>query len=234
MVRAERGRKPSRRDAGRYLARVLGMNPLREAEAIVERRNRFLGLAGPGDGSGEGAEVMQRRDEARRAIESLRETFWSSELETLKQRLDGLELAVFPELQAAAERLRTVLAHRPAFPRLPAHPASDAELFDALKQLVVLPPREAAPLRERLLRMTASPRRRKRFQKMVKMIRREFPEIHALECDWFDEIAKAKQPKLVDGRTRESRFSIDTEGVPWWIYSLIIFAILMLIRTLGR
>ena len=97
-----------------------------------------------------------------------------------------------PELQTALDRLKMVSTFRSDFETLGTHPAKVDNLLLALKRLVIVPPKQAGALKESYLKKVADGKALKDIQKMVAVIRKEFPNLYRMEADFLDSVAKVK------------------------------------------
>jgi hypothetical protein len=221
--------------AVQHLKQVLALNPLFEAETILERRHRFLGItvrravARVADSE----QSSEQRELARRMIDDVRNKFWGMPLETLRAHLDAVDFRPFPELKAAADRLRMVATFRPDFPRLAQHPKTHLSLFGFFKNAVVLPPREAGAYKERCLQNLAASDALKVCQNMVRMMRKEFPDLYQLESDWLSQIGKLKRAKGGDVYVPSSGESFGF-SVPGWLIWVIVVLVLRIIMAAMR
>jgi hypothetical protein len=130
-------------------------------------------------------------------------------------------------LKAATDRLRLVATFRPEFPRLAQHRKTDLSLFRFFKTAVVLPPREAGPYKERCLQHLASSDTLKTCQKMVHMMRKEFPSLYQLESDFLGQVLKLK------ARRQSVEYAIASDGEGWGIPAWLIgVVVLVVIRAL--
>lgn len=213
-----------------YLKQVLTLNPLAEAETILDRRHRFLGIAvrQPLTRTADEGKSSEQRAIARRVIDEVRTKFWNMPLESLRSQLDAVDFRPFPELKMAADRLRLVATFRPDFPRLAQHPKTHLSLFGFFKNAVVLPPREAGAYKERCLQNLSASDALKVCQKMVRMMQKEFPDLYQLEPDWLGQVLKLKRARG-DVYVRSGGESIGFSVPGWliWVIACIIIRIIM-------
>jgi hypothetical protein len=189
-----------RTDAERnaYLRAVLQMNPLHRAEEVLALRNRYCRVRRPAArAAATEADPRELRQQAVDGLQRVRELFWKERLTVLQQTLDGLPLKAFPDLRKAGQRLKILAAHRQDFPALAESPGFDPELFGRLKQILVVSPREAGPLKEAVQESFAEPGSRKRALRMLTLLERELPDVYALEQDWFDLLRSAKASRWI-------------------------------------
>jgi len=66
-------------------------------------------------------------------------------------------------------------------------------MLSALKRIIVVPPRYAGSFREQILRSLMASDNLVGYQKMVAMIRNDFPQIYDLEPDWLATIERRQK-----------------------------------------
>lgn len=218
----------------KYLSRVLRANPLERADDIVRGRARFLGLK---DRKAEGlsapdpGEVRESRAYVAERIDEIRERFWSMQVSHIKAAIGDLDLEPFPDLERAAERLRTVAVHRKQFPALAQERGFDSNFFECLKLVFVLPAKEAAEQRERALNLAKHPRKAKRIKKMIRSLEQQMPEVYDLEAEWFD-VLRRQRPEKAHSQRASSSHS-DSEGIGcswgWWVGIVVVLRLLRLL-----
>lgn len=221
-----------RTDAERnaYLQTVLQMNPLQRAEEILALRNRYRRIKTPTTRAVTEVDTRELRQQAVDGLQQVREQFWKERLTTLQQSLDALPLKPFPDLRKAAQRLKVVATHRQDFPGLAESPGFDPDLFSRLKQILVVSPREAGPLKEAVQESFAEAGPRKRALKMLALLERELPDVYALEEDWFDLLRRERASRWVR-RPLEQSQSVGTSPLRyvWFLIPVIVsisFAVL--------
>lgn len=219
-----------RTDAERseYLRKVLQLNPLQRAEEILALRNRFRGICSPAaERAAAERDPRELRQQAQDGLQQVREHFWKEKLSTLQQTLDALPLKDFPDLRKAGQRLKVMAQHRQDFPALAEEPGFDPNLFGRLKQILVLPPRDAGPLKEAVQESFAEPRARKQALKMLALLERELPPVYKLEADWFDLLRSASAARWAR-RPLEPGSSGGTSPLRYlWALVPVAFAVLM-------
>ena len=93
----------------------------------------------------------------------------------------------------------------------------------------MLSPRKAGEVKESYLRNFAYSESRKKVLAMIKMMRKEFPELVEIETDWFNQITRIKdRAKKSSGIA--NGISIELP-IPGWMIGLVIF---LLVRFLLR
>jgi len=207
-----------------YLKRALGMNPQFEGDAIIALRSRTLGLKRPTAAASVDTRREQRRNKALRVLETLREKCWTSSPEHLLKSLTKLDLDDLPDLQQAARRLETVARNRAKLPQLANHKHFDGDFFSCLKQVLAASPRETAVLREQVLASFRAGKLRKRGRRMIGLLKKELPELYALEVDWFESLMRQKKASSPDAIHNDSYSSgvIDDGGsIPFWVWWMI-------------
>lgn len=182
---------PARDDPARvrrYLVRVFETSFDEGPQKLMALRAKFLGLKHvASDTSGDDhAEAMKRREQAEKQLRVLRRSFWTMDLNELGGRLKGIDCSGFPDLNDAVNKLRRTAKHRKLFPQLVQHEGFHSDLFQAFKQVVILSPKEAAPIKEKIVLKARRSNKLKKFRLMIAAVRADFPELYQLEADWFD------------------------------------------------
>jgi hypothetical protein len=216
-------------ERSQYLAQVLRQNPLRNAPDILEARNRFRGVTANGATANSGVDLYERREEAARAIAELREEFWSLDLNTLSRRLKGLELGKFPDLQNAARRMSVVAGIRAKLPKLTADSNFDGAFFSHLKSIWVVSPRDAAPIKDQVMRDFEKPAKLRKAQAMIGMLENELPEVYALDEDWLDMILRLRPKDLQRPEKKEAASGVTFEGWGWAIW-VVVWIVIQVLR----
>lgn len=231
--------QPLKSDAERiaYLVDVLKMNPLLKAEEILNRRNRFLGTpSAAATLQSSATEFYEQREQASRTIARLRSEFWKLDLKVLVKTLRGLDVKQYPDLQIATARLQVLARHRADLPALSEHRSFDGAFFTKLKIILVSSPRDAAPIKDQVMRSFEKPNRLRQAQPMVKLLRSELPDVYDLEADWLETIlrlrAKDLEPPAV-AVEREPREGISFGGFGWSIW-VVLGVVGQIIRALSR
>jgi hypothetical protein len=222
---------PTNAKAIAYLTEVLRMNPVNSGPEIVSRRADFLNIRKQVALEDPQAKQL-RRQRTRQQIDSLREQFWSITPEQLRAQVDAIRVRDFPEMQSAVDRLRLVSAFRTEFERLALHPLTQKHLFFHFKRIMMLPPREAGSVKEAFLRNVADRGSVKEIKAMVKMMKKEFPELYRAESGWLNAVAKTKDRSVA---------AADTSGgvafelpIPGWLIGVVIIVIIRILAALAR
>ncbi|QDT88445.1 hypothetical protein [Gimesia algae] len=179
-----------------YLSQILQMNPLEQPAEILNRRKQFLQPQSEfHQFDTMNSSYEERRTQALEQITTLRKHFWSFKTSVIEQRLNAIDIADFPELTFAIGRLRKIAALRESFTRLQ-HRCEGHETFYAqFCTLVISSPAEAERLRSTSV---ARPQgavfdlelvRPEDERKLARIVQQEFPELHALEKDWLNQLA---------------------------------------------
>lgn len=160
--------------------------------ALLRLRAEFLGIQPPAPDADhpDPQEMLARRDELESRLVALRRTFWTSDLGELRQELQVLDAELFPDLHDAILKLKRTAKFRAQFPQLVQHQDFQADLFQAFKRIVILSPKESAPIKEQLLTRIRREGIRPDVARMVGAIRDEFPELYELEPQWLELIAR--------------------------------------------
>lgn len=180
------------RDPAEYLASVLRLNPMFQADEILAARDRFLGRSEP-VAAPSGWELQEQRDVLQTQIDSLRQRFWSTPPNELLETLESLQADQFPDLQMAAERLQAAFRCRSQFFPIAQHDTCDSELFDVLKQIAVAAPRDAGRTKQEFfLRISTNRKLHSSCRKMIETLRHDFSEVYQLESEWLCQIEQVK------------------------------------------
>ena len=228
-------RQPDATAATAYLKRTLQMNPQFEGDAIIALRSQALGLKQPRSAServDSGRE--QRRTEALRQLEQLRQECWTAPPDQLLSRLRKLNADDLPDVRQAAQRLEIVARNRPKLPQLASHKDFDGDFFSCLKQVLAASPRETNVLREQVLSSFRAGKLRKRGRRMIGLVKKELPELYSLEADWFESLLRQKGTVTADpggANISVSEFGDSaTGGIPFWVWWLLIIVAFKALR----
>lgn len=210
---------PANANVVAYLQQQLALNPWDASDQIVATRARALRLkqkptAQPTD------DTAERRQEIRDTLEAIRDAAFTADATKLQEKLSTLEVDDFPDLHAAADRLRVILAARCNLPALTQHRDFNAHFFDCFKQVLVAPARDTAVLRERVMASFRTRKLRRTGKKMIALLERETPELCELERTWLDSLTNQKPqvvlsggPSLSTGEAQRSSMSGSTKTV---------------------
>ena len=133
-----------------YLRGQLARNPWHESEAIITKRAKALRLE-KRNPHAEAVDHSRQREEVRAALAKVRSAAFTGNVQDLAAQLEAAPLADFPDLAAAANRLRAILSSRAKLPTLVHAPDFDADFLDIFKQVLVSPARDTALAKERAL-----------------------------------------------------------------------------------
>ena len=223
-------RHSQHKDPVQYLQRVLSLSPVESATKILNRRAYHLGIRKPIKPVSE-EDLQRKRGRAEEQINQIRKDFWTTNVTTLNQSIKAVNAKDFPELQTALDRLKMVSTFRSDFETLGTHPAKVDNLLLALKRLVIVPPKQAGALKESYLKKVADGKALKDIQKMVAVIRKEFPNLYRMEADFLDSVAKVKG-RYVSPESASSGPMIDFE-IPAWIIYVGVFLIIRILTALA-
>ena len=202
--------KTANRDPAEYLASVLLLNPIFQADEILAARDRFLGCESSVNDAQEVWQLQEQREALQSQIDSLRENFWKTRPKELREALEGLKVDQFPELTLAVERLQAAFRVRAEFPKLSQHDGCDQELFEKLKEIAVAAPRDAGRTKQAFfLRTSSNLKLHRRCCVMIKTLRREFPELFQLELEWLQQIERTKP---IAGQTESEKDAAERSG----------------------
>ena len=117
-----------------YLIRQLKMDPRASAARIIALRRSQLGIESASSSqSGQRLQTPQAVANARSAIETIRNQFWSLPLESLNSQLSEVDVRPYPELANVVEQLKQAAAIRADFPKLAQRLNGDLGLFHCVK-----------------------------------------------------------------------------------------------------
>lgn len=206
-----------------YLKRQLELDPRTSAARIIALRGRQLGLATATRKEAiQSLQTPQAVAGARSALESIRSQFWTLPLDQLHQQLAEIDLRPYPELANVVEQLQQAATIRAEFPKLAQRLNGDLGLFHCVKQSVTMPPRDVAGMKESVMRSLLAGENVKSYKSSANIIKTEFPQIYALQREWFDDI-------LTSRKMRRDTLALSEDGssaVPRWIF-IILFILLM-------
>jgi hypothetical protein len=191
-----------------YAVEALQLDPQRDAERIITRRIEFLrgGDSGP-DRKPDHWAVRQIRRQAIEDLYQLRQNFWTLSQDELDAKLRQTAAADAPELQPAVSRLQIVARNRQAFLELATSDANPS-FVDMMKDVLVLSPRETAPLKEAIRQALRRPIWRRSRRQFLLRMQTQLPELCQLEWDWLELVLRQRtrltQPRRSDAVPRMS------------------------------
>lgn len=220
--------------ARRYLASALKLNPVLDGERIVALRSRFLRLESPDAAAGKKRppDIGELRQRMSSRLDDIRRSFWKSDVGLIRKKLSQLKLDRFPDLRLARERLMILAEHRHEFGQFAEKGVADPGFFKSLRVVLVAPPGVAAASRDELIESIRNPARLKQVRSMIRRIRKQMPEIYALESDWLDSIARMQKRKVKKQSQNSGFFNIDLDGLGWVIW-ILVFVILRIVIRIG-
>ncbi len=224
--------------AERYLKFALQMNPMYQAQQLIDLRAKVLRLQRLDKSQfiQEQVDVTALRQAARRQIADVQNNFWKMPIDALKQQLEMIDVRRLPDLAPVVGRLRTAAACRGEFPKLSQESWMDLKLLNAFRSAAVLPPTEAAHAREAFLSRIASNSELKKIKSAVKKLESSYPILYAMEHDWFQTLLnhKLRNTSGEIGSSGGVEFSMPEIGWPVWLLVFVLIrAILRLIMTAG-
>jgi hypothetical protein len=197
-----------------YLARLLQMNPVQQADEIIRARNRALRRdVGPAAASGDAAQVRDRRRKLLEQIEEIRSAFWTlppAELAAALNRVGGRRRAP-PSRGAGARQASCVIGNGWLRRRF----------FSKLKHVLIDSPRDVSVLKEQILSSFRDRKHRRRLRQMVRLLEQEVPAIYALEADWFRALYRQRvlaRSIFISNSTRSNSSANESSGSKWWIW----------------
>ncbi|QDU52365.1 hypothetical protein Pan110_47420 [Gimesia panareensis] len=189
-----------------YARQMLLLNPLEEAEQILDRRLRYKQpKTSKQQSSVEHHADLAQKELVSEQLDKLRAAFWSLDDRKLKQRLNAIDTKPFPHLSIIHSKLKSVAECRDQFQQLKAHPRCFPEFYDKFCKLVIAPPAKAVALRMKYLeesrRGLMSPRfpKPKKYRQLAHVIKKEFPQLYELEKVWINQLlAKRNRISTLD------------------------------------
>lgn len=230
----KRTRKRSAKLTRQYLDKVLTLSPVVSAQQMVDLRWRFCGLnTDTSVGGSASGDIGERRKWNRKQLEKIRSEFWLMDAAQLQQALDELIVDDLPELKIGVDRLKQLCHCRDDMAALARNRKRDINLYNTFRRLVMLSPRKAGGVKEKYLRSLAYAENLPKAQRMVKMMQTEYPNLYAIESDWFTQILKIKSRRVTNGNRAEAGFSFDI-GIPSWMYVVTVMLIFRLLFSMLR
>jgi len=231
---APRIRKRSPKLTRQYLDRVLPLSPVVAAQQMVDLRWRFCGFNTEAVVGGSASDdLAERRKWNRRELEKIRSAFWLLDPAQSRQALDELLVDDLPELKIGIDRLKQLSHCHADMNELARHRKRNINLYNTFRRLVMLSPRKAGSVKEKYLRSLAYAENLDKVQRMVRMMQTEFPNLYAIESDWFTQILKIKSRRGSDNGPVSGGISVDL-GIPSWMYVVTVMLIFRVIFALMR
>lgn len=222
--------------AAAYAARCLRMNPMWEADEVLHARAEAHGVESAGAASAQRVrEASEQSAQLRQRLYEIRDEVWKATPDKLNNSLAGLPLEGQPELQELAARLHVIVKTRSQLPALTQSKRFDGDFFDCFKQVLSGGPRESAAMRERVAASFQDKALRKRGARMIQLLRKETPELYALESEWLQWLPKQKgggsaRSVVVEGGGDEG----SSYGCLWWFLIIAVIRILMALARSGE
>lgn len=210
-------------DATRYLREQLARDPGDDAGHVIETRRAFVGGTARRPATEDASEA---REAAERALSTVRDAIWTRpEAETIRA-IGDVDLDEFPDLARQAERCARAAAVRDDFDRLAAEKNVDAAMIALLRTFVLARPADRPALMEEGDRLLGHVAHAKNGARVVRLVRKRYPEIRALAPEWFSRLRT---------RRKDRKLAKRVSGNAFWILLGVLGLIrlfLWLIRTL--
>ena len=178
-------------DLQEYLTKMLQLNPLYEGDRIVSLRAERLGHRLSESASPDLEELDQRSAQLQK-LQAIRNEFWKDSVESIRARLNELNVEKFHELRAPVARLNLVAEHRDRLAGFPTSKRFDEDFLHHLKWILIASPHETAKLREQLLVAFHNPKNRKQGRPLIRQLKANYPEIYSLEAAWLSALTQEK------------------------------------------
>ena len=215
---APRIKKRNAKLTRQYLDAILTLSPAVSAQQMVELRWRFCGFNTTSNSFKLAAnDIDERRKWNQNQLEQIRSGFWLMSASEVRQLLDELLVDDLPELKIGVDRLKQLSYCRDDMEVLSQDRKRDINLYNTFRRLVMLSPRKAGSVKEKYLRSLPHAKNIDRAQRMVRMMQKEYPDLYAIESDWFAQILKIKSRRETQKVRAEAGVSFDT-GIPSWMY----------------
>lgn len=174
-----------------YLETMFGLDPVTDAQRIVESRATFLGR------TVEATTDESDRDAVRAELEELRVELADGEIPAdAVARLDALSTERFPDLDRLARRFRTLIDHHPVLFRI-AGEQKGGELVWYVWRVLLAPTADSIALRDAASRALQYDSKAipgiRHAASIARRLRREAPEVYALQSEWFDFLREHKK-----------------------------------------
>lgn len=179
----------------RYLRTVLMRNPLTEAKDIVYRREVALGIrkrneADAAEAQQSDQERLAQRNQIKERLDRIRDEFWTTSPDELFAAISAIDVARFPELKLAHDRISHMVSIHGQFEAIHGLKGKCMNFWNTLRRVLISPPSQAGQVKTRYLQRFRHSDDFVRAQKTARMIRKRHPLIYNLETDWIDEICK--------------------------------------------
>lgn len=213
-----------------YLRSQLAEDPRTAALRIIASRNVALGLLNTTDSVARPSEPGYSVSEAHAQLAKIRAEFWNMPLSNLQAELDRIESPAYPEISAVSRRLQQAALQRDNFAKLESRLAGNLGLFHFLQEAITMPPRDAAGMKETVMRSMMIGQHSRDYTMDVQLIKQEFPGIYALEQAWLESILAARKHASSTAALKKA----GPWGVPLWVWIflslLVLKAVLRLVR----
>jgi hypothetical protein len=208
-----------------HVARCLRLNPMWQADEVLASRAALHGVDVAKHNPYQAAiDESARKVALRNKVYKLRYQIWKEPADQLAKKLDRLRLEGEPELAKLAERLRVIVDARMNLPQLTQHRDFDVDFFECFKQVLTGSARQNAEMRERVAASFQDRKLRKRGQRTIKLLRRESPELAALEADWLTRLSRQRGMSAVDSYSATHN---DANESWWWPPGGVIFLLII-------
>lgn len=194
-----------------YLAEVLALDPSVEAANIIARRREHLSSGGRGRKAGKARKPLAAlplvgrpdRQAAESSLGEVHDSFWSTQGNSVRTRLEGFDLNEFPDLQRYRQRLLRVNDLRSEFNAFEEDTRVDRQFASTLGAVLIAPEHRAAELRQRHVNLSASASFWSKSRRSAKVLAK-YSGLHTLESSWCDRIRNARKDRQ-DSRTINKR-----------------------------
>lgn len=178
----------------KFLERVCALNPLENAEDILDLRQQFLEADDIAIAEIVTDRSLEDYQSAREVLRSAREEVWHGNQGELGMRLTQLQNCKFAAVATEAGRLKRVLGIRAKLAELGERDFTNNYFYKEFCKVLIAPPGEANKIREAQLGWMR-PENNPGFGNAITQIKanvagilQHAPEVYALERGWLNEI----------------------------------------------
>lgn len=172
-----------------HVRALLELNPGRDAAEIIRLRQSYLGIGGNST-SNERKRTRESISLLNATLAECRSNFWKEEDVDLSEILKPDLFANAPELNLAAKRLIGWYQLRNRIDELQ-RALGNNSLATEIRKLAPMTAREGEALKGNVIRLLQSGKIKNR-KRGAKLLKEQFPDIYAMEPEWFEQIIHAK------------------------------------------
>ncbi len=210
-----------------YFRDQLRRNPSVDSDTILAMRAAVLGIESRASSQKRSFRSPELVQQTQTTIQTLRSEFWTLEPADLESRLQSINVELFPELEIPIERMVVAATARDDFSLLTGRLKKNVSLVNYLAKSVTASPREIGGLKEIIAREMRTSKGRK-HQAASRLIRKEFPRVHAIDPMWLDGLVNGRVP----GR---SRFVVPgLSRIPFWVWWVLAVSLIRILVAVSK